>query len=73
MMGDWQDWIVALIVALCFIRVGLSVWNQFQRSRSLRSNPCDSCPQPCDVKRLYDKKLARCEENKKKTKNSCCE
>ena len=73
MMTDWQDWIVALLVALCVIRVGMSIWNTFAKTKSGRQNPCAHCAQPCDVKRLFDQKVAKCGHSEKKTKKSCCE
>ena len=73
MMLNWQDWVVALIVALCFVRVGMSVWNLYQRSREAKSDPCSTCSQPCELKRLYEQKQAGCRGNEKKTKKSCCE
>ena len=73
MMLSWQDWVVALIVALCFVRVGMSVWSIYQRSRDAKADPCFNCSQPCDLKRLYEQKKTGCISKEKKTKNSCCE
>ena len=73
MMGSWQDWIVALLVVFCFVRLGISIWSMFLKSKGARQDPCEHCPQPCDVKRLYDKKVANCGNSEKKTKKSCCE
>ena len=73
MTGSWQDWVVALIVVLCFVRVGMSVWNTYQRSRDAKADPCATCSQPCDIKRLYEQKQAGCQGKEKKTKKSCCE
>ena len=72
MMLGWQDWIVALIVALCVGRVGLSFWRLYQHTRR-GDDPCAHCSQPCDIKCRYDQKKENCCLGDKKTNNSCCE
>jgi len=73
MMGNWQDWIVALIVLLCVVRVGMSLWQLYRKTLRGGENPCAHCPNPCDIKRLYDQKVQNCCHCEKKTKKSCCE
>jgi len=68
----WQEWAVALIVLLCVIKVGMSIYQTYKRSKD-GYNPCAGCASSCDIKRLYDQKRRSCEGNVKKTQKSCCE
>ena len=64
MMNSWQEWVVALLLLLCAVRIGMSIYSF--------SHPCDSCASGCELKNLYDKKRAECSGVTKKKKKSCC-
>lgn len=59
MTTHWQEWIVALLVLLCIIRIGMSVISFFHPSKKER-DPCSNCPTGCEIKKLYDKKRLGC-------------
>jgi hypothetical protein len=73
MIFSWQDGVVALIVVLCVTRMGIGLWQLYQKSKRADENPCIHCSQPCDIKRLYDQKMQDCCCENKKTKKTCCE
>lgn len=70
-MNSWQEWVVALLLLLCVVRIGMSIYSFFYRIKK-NSNPCDSCTSGCELKDLYDKKRASCSGVTKKKKKSCC-
>lgn len=71
MMNHWQEGAVALLLLLCAVRIGMSIYSFFRRTKE-NANPCDSCISGCELKGLYDKKRAECGVNtKKKKKNGC--
>ena len=57
MMNSWQEWVVALLLLLCAVRIGMSIYSFFHRVKE-NGNPCDSCASGCELKNLYDKKRA---------------
>jgi len=59
MMNSWQEWVVALLLLLCAVRIGMSIYSFFHRVKE-NGNPCDSCASGCELKNLYDKKRAEC-------------
>ncbi|MBQ9884803.1 MAG: hypothetical protein IJM43_10240 [Bacteroidaceae bacterium] len=71
-LGNWQEWVVALVVVLCVAKVALSIFQTYKRGTEGNS-PCAGCASPCDIKRLYDKKRESCQGNVKKSNKSCCE
>ena len=42
MMNSWQEWVVALLLLLCAVRIGMSIYSFFHRVKE-NGNPCDSC------------------------------
>lgn len=78
-MNNWQGWIVALLLLLCAIRIGRSVYSFFRRSEA-SGNPCDGCLTGCELKELHTEKRSRLGKQKKgksgkekkKPKKSCC-
>ena len=54
MMNSWQEWVVALLLLLCAVRIGMSIYSFFHRVKE-NGNPCDSCASGCELKNLYDK------------------
>ena len=59
MMNSWQEWVVALLLLLCAVRIGMSIYSFSHRVKE-NGNPCDSCASGCELKNLYDKKRAEC-------------
>lgn len=70
-MNNWQTWVVALILLLCVIRIGQSIYSFFRKVKEKR-NPCENCASGCELKQLYDKKRAACGGKQKETKKNCC-
>jgi uncharacterized membrane protein len=70
-MSNWQEWVIALLLLLCVIRIGMSVYAFFRRAKE-GGNPCDTCATGCDLKRLLNEKRAECGKGRKKKKKSCC-
>lgn len=42
MMNSWQECVVALLLLLCAVRIGMSIYSFFHRVKE-NGNPCDSC------------------------------
>ena len=53
MMNSWQEWVVALLLLLCAVRIGMSIYSFSHRVKE-NGNPCDSCASGCELKNLYD-------------------
>lgn len=70
-MSNWQTWVVAIILLLCVIRIGQSVYS-FSRKVKEKRNPCEDCASGCELKQLYDKKRSECSAQRKETKKNCC-
>lgn len=70
-MNNWQEWVVAILLLLCVVRIGMSVYSFFRCTKE-KGNPCASCASGCDIKRLYDEKRDECRKGSKKAKKSCC-
>ena len=49
MMNSWQEWVVALLLLLCAVRIGMSIYSFFHRVKE-NGNPCDSCASGCELK-----------------------
>lgn len=64
-MSNWQEWVIALLLLLCVIRIGMSVYAFFRRAKE-GGNPCDTCATGCDLKQLLDEKRAECGKGRKK-------
>ena len=41
MMNSWQEWVVALLLLLCAVRIGMSICSFFHRVKE-NGNPCDT-------------------------------
>lgn len=70
-MNNWQNWVVALVLLLCVIRIGQRIYIFFRRIKEKR-NPCENCATGCELKQLYDKKRAECSGVRKETQKKCC-
>ena len=70
-MNNWQEWIVGLLLLLCAVRIGMSVYSFFRRTKE-NSNPCENCASGCELKRQLDKKQQECKVTKKHPKKNCC-
>ena len=70
-MNNWQNWAVALILLLCIVRIGQSIYSFFRGVKEKR-NPCANCATGCELKNLYEKKRSECSEERKETKKKCC-
>ena len=71
MMNSWQEWVVALLLLLCAVRIGMSIYSFFHRVKE-NGNPCDSCASGCELKDMMEKKQKECSSKKKNTKKNCC-
>ena len=70
-MNNWQNWAVALILLLCIVRIGQSIYSFFRGVKEKR-NPCANCATGCELKNLYEKKRSEGSEERKETKKKCC-
>lgn len=64
-MMNWQQWVVAILLLLCIVRIGWGIYAFFRRTKE-NGNPCANCVTGCDLKRLMDEKRAECSATKKK-------
>lgn len=64
-MMNWQQWVVAILLLLCIVRIGWGIYAFFRRTKE-NGNPCANCVTGCDLKRLMDEKRAECSVTKKK-------
>ena len=53
MMNSWQEWVVALLLLLCAVRIGMSIYSFFHRVKE-NDNPCDSCASGCELKNVVE-------------------
>lgn len=70
-MSNWQEWVVALLLLLCAVRIGQNIYVFFRRVKE-KNSPCANCATGCELKQLYEKKRAGCSEERKNTKKKCC-
>ena len=70
-MMNRQQWVVAILLLLCIVRIGWGIYAFFRRTRE-NGNPCANCVTGCDLKRLMDEKRAECSATKKEKKKNCC-
>ena len=63
-MNDWQSWVVALLVILCFLRMAWGVRSFFRKAVG-KENPCGNCSCGCGCSHIS------C-ASKKETKKKCC-
>ena len=54
MMNSWQEWVVALLLLLCAVRIGMSIYSFSHRVKE-NGNPCDSCASGCELKNQLSK------------------
>ena len=52
-MMNWQQWVVAILLLLCIVRIGWGIYAFFRRTKE-NGNPCANCVTGCDLKRLMD-------------------
>lgn len=71
MMNSWQEWVVALLLLLCAVRIGKGIYVFFSRMEK-NNSPCDNCASGCELKDLYRRKQRDCAKERKKKKKSCC-
>lgn len=69
---DWQDIIVGIIMLLCAAWIARGFFGK-SRAKDSGYSVCSSCPTPCDIKQLYDKKRDSCSSKLKKSSKSCCD
>jgi hypothetical protein len=53
-MSHWQTWVVALLLLLCVIRIGWSVYRLITRAKHGESS-CDCCSADCSMRNLKKK------------------
>ena len=70
-MMNWQQWVVAILLLLCIVRIGWGIYAFFRRTKE-NGNPCANCVTGCDLKRLMDEKREECSATKKEKKKNCC-
>ena len=68
---NWQDWVVIILVVLCFGEISRRIYLFFRRSQS-NDNPCANCTSGCDLKDLAEKKKKRGKGSATKAKKNCC-
>lgn len=71
MSWGWQEWVVALLVAICVVRISYTVRVFFNRAKK-NDNPCASCASGCELKNQLDRKKLKCNESKLPSKKNCC-
>lgn len=71
MMNSWQEWVVALLLLLCAVRIGMSIYSFFHQVKE-NGNPCGNCISRCELGSLCGKERAECSGIAKKKKKSCC-
>lgn len=71
-MNGWQEWVVALLLVLCAVRIVRGLFSFGRRGR--HGSPCSSCTSVCDLKRAFDSKQAQCGKSaaKGKGRKKCC-
>lgn len=69
-MNNWQNWAVALILLLCIVRIGQSIYSFFRGVKEKR-NPCANCATGCEL-RIYMRRNVRSvvKKEKKQRKNA---
>ncbi len=70
-MMNWQQWVVAILLLLCIVRIGWGIYTFLRRTKE-NGNPCVNCVTGCELKRLMDGKRAECSVTKKEKKKKCC-
>ena len=67
----WQDWVVALLIIACVVRIAFSVRSFFRNSKE-NKNPCSSCASGCELKSQFEKKQQQCRDSRPSAKKKCC-
>ncbi|WP_291529251.1 hypothetical protein [Bacteroides sp. UBA939] len=70
-MTNWQQWVVAILLLLCVVRIGWASYAFFRRMKK-KDNPCANCVTGCEIKKLMDEKRAECSTAKKEKKKKGC-
>lgn len=68
---DWQEWVVALLIIVCVVRVGYGISVFFRRSKK-KESPCASCATGCALKIQLEQKAQNCEKEKPAKTKKCC-
>lgn len=71
MNWDWQEWGVALLIIVCVVRIGYSIFVFFRRLKK-KESPCGSCATGCALKTQLDQKDRDGEKEKLPEKKNCC-
>lgn len=66
-MSDWQNWVVALVIGLCIVRMAWG-FRSFFRKAAGKKNPCAGCSCGCSCGHTFRHFRHLEKENKKK----CC-
>lgn len=53
-MNDWQNWVLVIILLICFGWVAYKIYNVFMKAKRNES-PCSSCATGCSLRNLDDK------------------
>ncbi|WP_321480480.1 hypothetical protein [uncultured Bacteroides sp.] len=68
---NWQEWIVIILVILCFGEILRRIYLFFLRSKE-NDDPCANCASGCELKDLLDEKKKKCRDKPVKPKKNCC-
>ncbi len=71
MNWGWQEWVVALLVVVCVVRIGYRLRDFFRRVKSGK-NPCGDCSCDCELRNLPLQERKDCKERKRKPNKKCC-
>ncbi|WP_321332694.1 hypothetical protein [uncultured Bacteroides sp.] len=68
---NWQNWVVIILVILCFGEVSRRIYLFFRRAED-NDNPCANCASGCELKDMMEKKQKKCKDKATKSKKNCC-
>lgn len=71
MMANWQEWTVALLVALCLWWAGRRFVAFFKKTGKGK-NPCEGCTSNCKLKHLHDEPCSCHRPDRQRKKKNCC-
>ena len=71
-MNNWQNWAVALILLLCIVRIGQSIYSFFRGVKEKR-NPCANCATGCELKNLYRRNVRSVVKKEKKQRKNAAD
>lgn len=67
----WQEWGVALLIALCILRLSVRL-RTFFRGMKKNNSPCGSCASGCELKSQLGKKKQGSKVNQSSGKKKSC-